>query len=392
VSDEVVVVGAGPAGSTVALLLARAGVRVRILERTPFPRRKVCGEYLNAGAVLALARLGLLDTVRAAGSPLHGVRLVAPGAAPVALPFPAPALACAREQLDALLLDAACAAGAQVERARVDELLREGERCVGVRARDERGETVERHARIVVGADGTGSLVARRLGLARAPRRGARWAVGGHFTGLGALEGRIEMYVGGGAYFALNPLDAMTTNVMVVVPRARLAQWSADLDGGVGAAAATLAHGARSFAGTTRVGARVSVGPLAHEVRGRCAPGALLVGDAAGFLDPFTGQGVALALLDAEHAAEAILAALRAPTSESTAFAAYARERERDRAWRRRLCRLVALLVDVPPLARRASTRLARMPELGATLLEGLAGTIAPQRALRIDVLARLLA
>ncbi|HTW83122.1 MAG TPA: NAD(P)/FAD-dependent oxidoreductase [Candidatus Sulfotelmatobacter sp.] len=391
-SDEVVVVGAGPAGSATALLLARAGARVRVLERAQFPRRKVCGEYLNAGALAALDRLGVGEAARAAGAPLHGVRLVAPGAAPVALRFAQPALACARDRLDALLLDAARAAGAQVERARVDELLHADGRCAGVRARDERGEVVERRARIVVGADGTGSLVARRLGLARPSRRGARWAVGGHYAGFGALDGCVEMYVGGGAYFALNPLDADAANVMVVVPRNRLARWADDLDAGVGAAAAALAHGARSFAGTTRLGARVSVGPLAHDVRAVAAPGALLAGDAAGFLDPFTGQGVALALLDAERAAETALRALRAPADEPRAFAAYDRDRRADRRRRRGLCRAVALLVDVPPLARRASARLARSPELGAALLDALAGTLAPRRAFGPGVLVRLLA
>ena len=390
--DDVLVVGGGPAGSATALLLARAGVRVRVLERARFPRRKVCGEYLNAGAVAALERLGRLDAVRAVGSPLRGVRLVVPAAEPVALLFPRPALSCARDLLDALLLDAAAAAGAAVERARVEEIVTEGGRCVGLRVRDEDGSVRERRARIVVGADGAGSVVARRLGLARPLRRGARYAVGGHYTGFGPLEGCVEMYVGEGAYFALNPLDASAANVMVVVPRARLARWSADLDAGVGAAAAALARGARSFAGTTRLGARVSVGPLAHDVRAAAAPGALLVGDAAGFLDPFTGQGIALALQDAERAAETALAALRAPAAEAQAFAAYACERRGDRRWRRRLCRLVALLVDVPPLARRASLRLARSPELGATLLDALAGTTSPRRALQPGLLARLLA
>jgi flavin-dependent dehydrogenase len=392
VSDDVLVVGGGPAGSATALVLTRAGVAVRIVERAQFPRRKVCGEYLNAGALAALERLGVLDAVRRVGAPLGGVRLVAPGATPVALAFSRAALACRREVLDALLLDAATEAGAQLERLRVDDVLVEGGRCVGVRGRDDDGAPQERRARIVVGADGVGSLVARRLGLAKPVRRSARYAVGGHYAGFGSLDGCVEMYVGGGAYFALNPLDAACTNVMVVVPGARLGLWSADLPAGVGAAAATLAHGARSFAGTTRLGARVAVGPLAHDVRAASARGALLVGDAAGFMDPFTGQGVALALLDAERAAETILCALRAPDGEAPAFAAYARDRRAERRWRRRLCRLVALLVDVPPLARRASVRLARAPELGVTLLDALAGTIPARRALRPALLARLLA
>ncbi len=375
-----------------ALLLARAGVEVRVIERARFPRTKVCGEYLNGGAMEALARLGVLDDVRAVGSELRGVRLVPAGAAAVALAFPGPALACARADLDTVLLDAAAAAGAAIEQARVEDVLVEDGRCIGVRVRTPAGDLEDRPARVVVGADGIGSLVARKLGLTAPVARGARYAVGGHYAGFGAFDGFVEMYVGRGAYFALNPLSDGRTNVMVVVPRERLARWSADVDAGVGGAAAELGRGVRSFADALRIGPRVSIGPLAHRVRRAWAPGAVLVGDAAGFLDPFTGQGVFLALTGAERAADAILAALRRSEGDTAPFAAYGRWRDADVAWRRRLCRTVALLVDVPPLARRAANRLARFPDAGAALLEALAGVVPPQRAFRPSVLGRLIA
>jgi len=387
-----VIVGGGPAGSSTALLLARAGVDVRIIERARFPRTKVCGEYLNGGAVEALARLGLLAGVRALSSDLRGVRLVPAGVPAVTLAFPRPALACARAELDAVLLAAAEAAGAAIEQARVEEVLVERGRCVGVRVRTATGDLEDRAARVVVGADGSGSVVARKLGLTRSAVRGARYALGGHYVGFGTLDGFVEMYVGGGAYFALNPLGEGRTNVMVVVPRERLAGWAADLDAGLGAAAAALAVGVRSFGDARRIGPRVSIGPLDHRVRRPWAPGAILVGDAAGFLDPFTGQGVFLALTGAERAAAAVLAALREPAREAVPFAAYGRWRDADLAWRRRLARAVALLVDVPPLGRRAATRLTRFPDAAAALLEALAGLAPPQRAFRPSVLGKLLA
>ena len=170
---------------------------------------------------------------------------------------------------------------------------------------------------------------------------------------------------------------------MVVVPKDRLASWSRDVDGGLSGAAAALGRGVRSFADAVRLGPRVSVGPLAHAVRRPIAPGAILVGDAAGFLDPFTGQGVFLALTGAERAAEAIAGGT---------YEAYARARAADLVWRRRLGATVKLLIDVPPLARRATARLTRFPEAGATLLEALAGTLPPQRAFRLAVLGKLLA
>jgi 2-polyprenyl-6-methoxyphenol hydroxylase-like FAD-dependent oxidoreductase len=390
-SDDVVIAGAGPAGSMTALQLARAGVAVRIVERCAFPRRKVCGEYLSGGAVAALDRLGVLERVRSRASPLRGVRLVTGGLEPVSLAFEHSALASAREDLDAMLLDAALEAGAVVERARVEELLMENGRCAGVFVRTSEGTLEPRRATVVAGADGIGSVVARKLGLTKPAHGRGRYAVGGHYAGFGTFDAQVEMYVGGGAYFALNPLSEVRANVMVVVPKRRLAQWSRDIDTGVGDAAAVLAQGVRSFDGVTRIGPRVSIGPLAHDVRSATAAGALLIGDAAGFVDPFTGQGVFLALTGAERAAGAILGALRDRGRAEAAFAGYARWRAEDVAWRRRLCATVALLVDVPPLARRAALRLTRFPETAALLMEALAGAIPPQRAFRPSVLGRLL-
>ena len=268
----------------------------------------------------------------------------------------------------------------------------EDSRCAGLRVRTDDGALEDRRARIVVGADGIGSVVARKLGLTKPLRRRARYAVGGHYAGFGAFDEHVEMYAGAGAYFALNPLSEVSANVMVVVQKQRLAAWSRDVDAGVGGAAAALGRGVRSFEGATRLGPRVSIGPLAHDVRRASAAGALLVGDAAGFLDPFTGQGIFLALTGAERAAAAIALALRRPADERAAFAEYARWREADLAWRRRLAKAVALLVDVPPLARRAATRLAKFPDVAATLIDALSGSIPPQRALRPAVLGRLLA
>ena len=164
---DVVVVGGGPAGSTCALLLARAGLSVTLVERATFPRRKVCGEYLNSGAVAALERIGVLDDVRAKAFALHGVRLIPPRAPAVELPFAHGALACARETLDAILLRAAVYAGVTVVHGRVEDVLRDRGRIDGVWVRNDVGTAYEVRARWTVGADGCGSVVARRARLRR---------------------------------------------------------------------------------------------------------------------------------------------------------------------------------------------------------------------------------
>jgi 2-polyprenyl-6-methoxyphenol hydroxylase-like FAD-dependent oxidoreductase len=388
---DAVVVGGGPAGSTCALLLARAGLSVTLVERAIFPRRKVCGEYLNTGAVAALDRIGALPEVRAQAFALRGVRLVPPRAPSVELPFSDGALSCERETLDAILLQKAVLAGVTVVTGRVDDLLYDRGRVNGVWVRNDGGSAYEVRARWTVGADGCGSIVAKKAGLTSHSWRGPKFAVGGHYSGFGDLGGFVEMYIGGGAYFALNPLGRDVTNVMVVVPKTNLSKWSGFVDEGVAGKAAELGRGQRSFANVHRIGTRAAIGPLKHSVRAPIADGVALIGDAAGFLNPFTGQGVFLALTSAENVAKAIILSAKDASRETAQFASYANTRTDDFQTRRRLSSAVGWLIDVPPIARRAAAKLARSPALSRTLIDALAGIRPPQTALTTNVIGKLI-
>lgn len=385
---DVIVVGSGPAGAALALRCARAGIDVTIIERAEFPRRKVCGEYVNPGAVRALDELDMLAAVRASAFELQGIKLIS-GPLSAEVPFSATALSIERSRLDALLLEGAVASGARIIRGRVEGLISHDDRVCGVRWRDEAGELQAAPARYVVGADGAGSLVARKAGLVR-PRRGGRFAVGGHYTGFEGQSRWVELYLGEGAYFAINPLDAERANVMVVVPQRDLATWSSDVDEGLRGKAARLAGGHRSLGAVSRIGPRVSIGPLAHAVRAAAAPGVILCGDAAGLLDPFTGQGVLLALTTALRASAAITEAFASPGGESLAFTRYSRETGRELALRRRVGTIVDLLVNVTPIARRAAARARAVPDVASALLEAVSGLRPPQSALRLSTLGRL--
>ena len=384
---DVLVVGAGPAGAATALRLARAGLEVTILERSRFPRRKVCGEYLSAGAVAALDELELGEAVRAVAAPLQGVRLVVPGLEPVALRFPGGALSLARERLDGAILDAAIAAGARLVYDHALDVTFARGRVAGVRT----AASGDLSARFVVGADGIGSLVARKVGAVHPVGARARYAVGGHYSGLPDLNGFVEMYAGAGAYFAINPLSGDLANVMVVVRKPDLAAWSGAVDEGMRGKAAELGGAHRDFSRAARVGPRASIGPLAHRVRSASAPGALLAGDATGFVNPFTGQGIYLALRCAERAAATLLRALQKPGDESASFAEYARAVASELRSRARLAALVDTLVEVPFFARRAAARLDRSPQLAAALLDALGGAASPRTVLRPGTLRRLL-
>ncbi|MGZ3498427.1 MAG: NAD(P)/FAD-dependent oxidoreductase [Vulcanimicrobiaceae bacterium] len=386
---EVVIVGAGPAGCACALRLARAGVDVTIVERSVFPRTKVCGEYLNLGALAELDALDL-DAAYSDGAPVLGIRLFGLGLA-AELPLRVPARAVPRSTLDARLLDAATAAGATLVTGRVEDVVREGT-GVQVRFRDSSGELRTFDTRIVVGADGMESTVARKCGMLVPVRVRERFAVGGHFGGFTHLDGFVEMYVDRDTYFAVNPLDTDEANIMVVVGADELGRWRGAIDERLRAAAARLSNGRRTFDGVRQLGKRVAIGPLAHRTRAFATTHVLLAGDAGEFVDPFTGQGIFLALSAARRAATAVVDVLRNGVEERIAWNRYERETLRETLARRRLAQMVKVLMGVPLLARRAARNIERVPGLAPSLMDAVACRVPAGRAYSPAILARLLA
>lgn len=367
---DVAVVGAGPAGSATALLLARAGARVLLLDRARFPREKPCSEYLSPESTRVLERLGedVLQAV-AAAAPAHltGMKVVAPSGAGVVGRFETFSFALPRTRFDAILRDAAEAAGAEVrEGVKVEELLYEDGAVAGVAA----GETYK--ARVVVGADGLRSVVARRLGrvLAIGPRRIAFTA---HVADARGVNDLGEMHVGRPGYVGLGPIGGGVTTVALVLPLSearRGERFFAELDRFPGVAGRFDAR---------RVVRRVlATGPFARWSRRPVAKGggALLVGDAADFFDPFTGQGIYSALRGAELAATAILETLTSGASLN----GYARARRREFAGKWLLERIIGIAVGWPALIERVVGRMIRRPEL-ADLLVRATGNCVPARA-----------
>ena len=322
---DVVVVGAGPAGSIAALVLARAGVDVRLLDRSLFPRDKLCGDTLNPGALSILDRLGIGNRVRERAIPIGGMVVTGPFGARVACDYPdgLAGAAISRRDLDLVLLEAAVAAGAEfVPSTPVHGALhaKGGAGITGVRV-GHASHDRSMPARIVVAADGRRSRLASALGLTRSAAAPRRWAFGAYFTDVDGLishgvTSHGEMHIRPDGYTGVAPLPGNLTNVCVV------RQLTSASDGervtGGEKLVDTLADdpelGAR-FARARQVSAVTSLGPLGVEARSAGCPGLLLAGDAAGFVDPMTGDGLRFALRGGELAAEAALSELETGVS-----------------------------------------------------------------------------
>ena len=398
---DVAVVGAGPAGSATAILLAERGLAVVLLDKAAFPRPKICGEYLSPEAARALDRLGVLKDVDAAGAqPLRGMRLVAPDGTAIRGTYPTAgpwrgyrdhALAIPREILDRILLERARSFPVDVrERHRVTGLRIEGDRVTGVEGADGRGHPFEIRSRLVVGADGRASIVAHSLGLAR-PHRLKRLALIQDVEGLDGFEQMGEVYVDPPDYSILNPVAPGLVNLSLVVPLAHARVFRGRLETFFHARLKQLRHLFPRLRGMRPRGPLAAMGPLAYRVAEPRHGGVLLAGDAAGFFDPFTGEGICTALRSAELLADVACGALARGDVSARALSAYARARRRavgDKAW---VSSGIQLVIARRRLANAVAHALARRPALLDALMGVVGDFVPPRELLSGPTLRRLL-
>jgi geranylgeranyl reductase family protein len=375
IETDVLVVGGGVAGSTTARLLAEAGHRVIVLDRACFPRDKPCGEGVMPTGVRLLDQLGVLKNLPPGqGHTLRGVGFVVSGRDRIRGDFPDVGggfdrgLGIKRLVLDHHLLELA--------RSHPSVEVHEGEAATkAVWPPDGLAEVLtpsaRYRARVIVGADGARSLVRRWLGLELPRGRRRRYAMRAHFSFRDgrALEDYVTVYCDNGAECYITPVSDTELEVALLVERSRMAYFAGRHEAAFDAYLQSLPHLRAVIRGGQRTSAVLACGPFDVWARSRVADRAILVGDAGGYLDPITGEGIALALQSACWAAEVVDDALRCDDLSETKLIPYHTRLETALRHYKILTRIILYLVRHGRLTAFVVRRLACCPELYSSLL-----------------------
>jgi len=390
---EVIVVGGGPAGASTAHSLARNGIDVLVLDRAKFPRDKICAEYLSPQASRILSDMNVLDEIeRSHPAHLAGMRIRAPdghyadgefASTHGFRPFREYGLAIRRTILDEIVLRGARTAGARVEElVRITDVNKDQSgRVSGVNVIGPDGAARTLTSRYVIGADGLRSIVGKRLGLTHTSRFfPKRLALVAHYRKVRDVGALGEMHVDHDGYFGIVDVGLGLMNVAVVVPISRAKEIGEGRTEFLEQWIAARPHLAERFVGAERVTDVHATGPFATTSRPAWAPGAALVGDAAEFFDPFTGEGMYSALRGGELLAPFVAEALRGTQSnEKRVLAGYEARRRSEFGGKWKLERIIGMAIAYPYFLNNAARALSRNKDL-ADLLVGVAGDFIPAK------------
>ncbi|MGA9874398.1 MAG: NAD(P)/FAD-dependent oxidoreductase [Solirubrobacteraceae bacterium] len=313
---DVAVVGASLAGCATAIMLARSGARIVLVEKSPDPHsyKKICTHYIQSSAVPTLERLGMIEPMMQAGAVRSDIRswtrwgwIEKPRGSKVPS-----GINLRRERLDPLIRELARKTpGVELLLGHtVQELLHEGERVSGVRARDSHGQTVELRARLVVGADGRDSRVAKLSGVHARKVEHGRIAYGGYYEGP-AYDGApaSALWLLDPNMVGAFPTDSGHTFYAVMPTKEHLPEFRADAKAALEKMVSEVPDAPPILTSrlTQPVQGKVDMTNVMHT---QTAPGLALVGDAAGALDPLWGIGCGFALQTSEWLADSVAPAL----------------------------------------------------------------------------------
>jgi menaquinone-9 beta-reductase len=357
---DVAIVGAGPAGAAAALFAARRGHRVMVFEQQAFPRDKPCGEGLMPGGRPTLRELGLEDAVVSSGAPpLEGIQFGLAEQPQVAVPFPEhdgeqAGLGIRRLSFDARLVDAlGHHSQIQFSQTEARDLRRGTDRIVTVMT-----AAGEVRARVVAVADGLRSTLRHRLGWTVGPRPPHRYGIVAHWTMDAPIDPWVRITFDRGLEVYEGPVAGNQRMVGLLCYQDRMREFGGRLESRYREIAQSLRPALRN---AELVGSVSAVGPFWYRASTVARDGVFLVGDAAGFTDPITGEGVAAGL----RQARAFAAALDTPNPER----AYRQAHSRLTKDPRRVAELFLRLSRTPALVERAMRSHQRAPQTLTTLL-----------------------
>ncbi len=368
---DIIIVGAGVAGSSSAIALALEGYRLLLLDRAVFPRHKPCGEGITPPGAAVLESLGLLPEILARGGvKVRGLRVRSYDGVWAGADLPAGGegvsygIVMRRYLLDHLLVERAKSFSNVTVREgfRVIEALQEGAAIQGVTGHpvNKTHQQESFRAPLTIGADGGRSVFHNRYGIRRTYLPRKRFGIAGHLTGIEGMGSYIEVILQEGSEIYIAPCDGDITLVAFLLEEKLIRLFQGALSQGyVNFLKAVEGFGER-IKGSELLPPVLSVGPLGLKVEPVYRPGLLLIGDSAGFLDPITGEGMTMALKSVQAALPVIKGAFARENFGEDVLARYATERSRALGDVLRLTQLILHASRFKWLTNRAIRRLSR--------------------------------
>jgi 2-polyprenyl-6-methoxyphenol hydroxylase-like FAD-dependent oxidoreductase len=388
---DAIIVGARAAGSPTAMLSARRGHRVLLVDRASFPSDTLSTHYIHQPGIARLERWGLLERLKATGCPPIGAMTFDVGpfslhAAPPASHGIAEGYCPRRTVLDALLLEAAAEAGAEVRTGvMVDELLFEDGAVVGIRA-----DGHEERARIVIGADGRNSFVARAVQAPEYEARPGRTCAYYSYWAGAQTEG-AELYPRDGRMLITGPTHDGLQIVVAFWPRGEFKTVRGDIERSFLDAVALAPCLAARLAGGERAERFYGVADLPFYYRRPHGPGWALVGDAAYHKDPITAQGISDAFRDAELLADALADGFAGERPLDDALAAYETRRNEETRGLYELTYELASLTPPPPEQQALFGALRENKDEAGRFFGVIAGTVSPAEFFAPENIGRIM-
>ncbi len=377
-TTDLLVLGAGPAGASISLLMARKGYSIEILDAAHFPRTKICGEFLNPQAVQWLKDNGLLPSVQQLSPfPIHGMRITDHQGNTFRGTYrDSQGYAVQRKDFDALLVSRMKQQGILLhEGFRATELILEGESVVGVRGMDAGGDLIEKRARITIGADGRSNLIGRAFGWMHTIPKFRKYAFLSYFEDISGLQNYGEIHLVQDGYIGVAPLNQNLANVALVIdekvrpnngtdPKQFLFHYLKQTE---------LAKRMRK---PDPIAPVISAGPLAYTVKRASGNGTMLVGDTCGFIDPFTGEGINYAFLSASIAAEVLDQCFQNNRFDNSDLMGYDKKRQQILGRKFQMARLLQKAVHSPRFSDFLVRRFASRQSLADKMVSAIGGAI----------------